>query len=134
MLGTGLLVFREVLEAALIISVVYAATRGVAGRGRWIGSGIAAGIVGAMLVAASAGAIANAVSGIGQEVFNATVLLAAVLMIGWHAIWMANHGRELTARMKAVGSDVSVGREQSCARVPKRCFSSTRKPPMVRTG
>lgn len=109
MLGTGLLVFREVLEAALIVSVVYAATRGVAGRGLWIGSGIAVGILGALAVAASAGAIASAVSGIGQEVFSASILFAAVLMIGWHVVWMASHGRELSAQMKAVGSDVSVG-------------------------
>ncbi len=109
MLGTALLVFREVLEAALIVSVVYAATRGVAGRGPWIGSGIAIGILGAMFVAASAGVIASAVSGLGQEVFNASILFAAVLMIGWHVVWMASHGRELSAQMKAVGSDVSMG-------------------------
>jgi high-affinity iron transporter len=108
-LGTALLVFREVLEAALIVSVVYAATRGVAGRGRWIGSGIAIGTLGAVFVAASAGVIASAVSGVGQEVFNASVLFAAVLMIGWHVVWMASHGRELSAQMKALGSDVSVG-------------------------
>lgn len=111
MLGTALLVFREVLEAALIVTVVYAATRGVAGRGLWIGSGIVAGVAGALLVAAFASVIASAVSGIGQEVFNAGILLAAVVMIGWHAIWMARHGRELTTQMKAVGSDVSVGRK-----------------------
>lgn len=109
MLGTALLVFREVLEAALIVSVIFAATRGVAGRARWIGAGIAAGVAGALLVAASAGAIASAVGGLGQEVFNAGILLAAVVMIGWHAIWMAIHGRELAVRMKAVGSDVSGG-------------------------
>jgi high-affinity iron transporter len=114
MLGTALLVFREVLEAALIVSVVYAATRGVAGRGRWIGSGTAVGILGAMLVAASAGAIASAVSGIGQEVFNAGVLFAAVLMIGWHVVWMASHGRGLSAQMKAVGSDVRSSRWLYC--------------------
>jgi high-affinity iron transporter len=40
MLGTALLVFREVLEAALIVSIVCAATRGVPRRDRWIGSGV----------------------------------------------------------------------------------------------
>ena len=48
MLGSGLLVFREVLEAALIVSIVAAATRGVMGRGRWIGAGIGAGVLGAI--------------------------------------------------------------------------------------
>src|SRR5215468_7399008 len=109
MLGTGLLVFREVLEAALIVSIVAAATRGVRGRGGWIGGGISVGVVGAILVAIFASSIAAAVSGIGQELFNATVLLAAVAMIGWHAIWMASHGRELALHMKSVGSAVQHG-------------------------
>ena len=109
MLGTGLLVFREVLEAALIVSIVAAATRGVSGRGFWIGAGIGGGVVGAIVVAVFASSIANAVSGIGQELFNATVLLAAVAMIGWHAIWMASHGKELALQMKSVGSAVQAG-------------------------
>jgi high-affinity iron transporter len=111
MLGTGLLVFREVLEAALIVSIVCAATRAVPGRSRWVGFGIAAGVLGAILVACFASVIAEAVSGIGQELFNATVLLAAVVMIAWHAIWMASHGKELATQMKAVGGAVQAGKQ-----------------------
>jgi high-affinity iron transporter len=109
MLGTGLLVFREVLEAALIVSIVFAATRGVPGRGRWVGSGVLLGVVGAIIVAFFADTIAAAVSGVGQELFNASVLLAAVVMIAWHAIWMASHGKELATQMKSVGSAVQSG-------------------------
>ena len=72
MLGIAILVFREVLEAALVVSVVFAATRGVPGRGRWIGAGIAAGVLGSIAVALSAGVIADAAAGMGQELFNAT--------------------------------------------------------------
>ncbi len=110
MLSTALLVFREVLEAALIVSIVCAATRGVIGRGRWVATGIAAGVLGAVVVACFASVIADAASGIGQELFNASVLLAAVLMIAWHTIWMASHGRELSTQMRAVGAAVSDGR------------------------
>ena len=109
MLGIAVLILREVLEASLIISVVYAATRGIPGRGQWVGLGVGAGVGGALLVAAFAGAIASAVSGIGQEVFNAGVLLAAVVMIGWHAVWMASHGKALVTRLKLVGKEVAVG-------------------------
>ena len=109
MLGTGLLVFREVLEAALIVSIVFAATRGVRGRGLWVGAGLAAGVIGAIVVALFASSIAAAVSGMGQELFNASILLAAVAMIAWHAIWMASHGRELATQMKSVGSAVQAG-------------------------
>ena len=109
MLGNLLLVFREVLEAALIISIVAAATRGVASRGLWIGAGITLGLVGAAVVAAFAGAIGESMSGMGQEWFNAGVLLAAVVMISWHVVWMARHARELSIQMKAVGTAVSQG-------------------------
>jgi len=109
MLGNLLLVFREVLKAALIISIVAAATRGVASRGLWIGAGVALGLVGATVVAAFAGVIGESMSGMGQEWFNAGVLLAAVVMISWHVVWMARHSRELSMQMKAVGTAVSQG-------------------------
>ena len=104
-----IIVFREVLEAALIISIVAAATRGMKGRALWISSGLGLGLIGAVLVALFAEVIANALSGMGQEWFNAGVLLAAVVMIGWHVIWMARHGRVLAAQMKSVGNAVSEG-------------------------
>jgi len=110
MFAIWILVFREVLEAAMIVSIVAAATRGVAGRWRWIGSGLLLGCVGAGLVAAGAGRLADAMSGMGQEWFNASVLLAAAAMIGWHVIWMARHGRVLAADAGRFGNDVSEGR------------------------
>src|SRR5947209_466823 len=67
MLGTIIIVFREVLEAALIVSIVLAASKGAPGRDRWVSGGVAAGILGAGVVATFAGAIAAAVSGIGQN-------------------------------------------------------------------
>jgi len=109
MLGSALIVFREVLEAALIIAIVLGASRGVAGRGRWVSGGILAGVLGAMVVAAFAGAIAGAVQGRGQELLNAGILLAAVAMLAWHNVWMSAHGRQVAAQMKTVGHDVSVG-------------------------
>ena len=109
MLGVALLVFREVLEAALIVSIVAAATRGVARRGIYISGGIGLGVLGAVLVALCAGAIAEALNGSGQELFNASVLFAAVLMIAWHVIWMSSHSRELVQHMQSVGSAVRAG-------------------------
>lgn len=109
MAATALIVFREVLEAALIVSIVLAATRGVAGRVRWVSAGIAAGVVGAAALAALAGQVASAAAGMGQEYLNATILFAAVIMLGWHNVWMARHARELKGRLSAVGDAVSAG-------------------------
>ncbi len=99
MLGSALIVFREVLEAALIVAIVMGATRGVAGRGRWVSAGVAGGVLGAVVVAVFAGSIADAVNGRGQELLNASVLLAAVAMLAWHNVWMSAHGRALARQM-----------------------------------
>ncbi len=109
MLATAIIVFREVLEASLVIGIVLAASRGVPRRGIWVAGGIVAGILGSALVAAGAGAIAEAVNGIGQELFNAAILFTAVAMLGWHNIWMNRHGRELAGTAATLGRAVVGG-------------------------
>jgi high-affinity iron transporter len=109
MLGAAIIVFREVFEAAMIVGIVLAASAGARGRGRWVSGGVAAGIVSAGFVALFAGSIAAAVSGTGQELFNATILLLAVAMLGWHIIWMSRHGRELATSARAIGEAVISG-------------------------
>jgi high-affinity iron transporter len=109
MLSTAIIVFREVLEASLVVGIVLAASRGVPRRGVWVSSGIAAGVLGAALVAACAGAIAAAVNGVGQELFNAAILFTAVAMLGWHNVWMNRHGRELAAAAALLGRAVLGG-------------------------
>lgn len=110
MFGALIIVFREVIEAGLIIGIVLAATRGVPGRGAWIMFGVGAGVVGACLVAAFAGAISDAFAGSGQELLNAAVLCAAVVMLMWHNAWMARHGREMAAELSKVGAEVTEGK------------------------
>ncbi|HEX7326022.1 MAG TPA: FTR1 family protein [Rhodanobacteraceae bacterium] len=109
MLGIAILVFREVLEAALIVTVVAAATRGVPRRRVFIGGGIALGVLGAAIVALCMGFIEGALGGMGQEVFEAAVLLTAVVMIGWHVTWMSSHGREMVQHMQQVTTAVKAG-------------------------
>jgi high-affinity iron transporter len=109
MLGALIIVFREVIEAGLIIGIVMAATRGVAGRGRMVTFGVFSGVVGASVVALFAGAISQAFEGAGQELFNASVLGVAVVMLMWHNAWMARHGREIADEMRSIGTAVSEG-------------------------
>jgi len=112
MFGTALVVFREVLEAALIIGIVTAATRGIAGRGRWLTAGLALGLAGSAVVAFGTGFIARLADGMGQELFNASVLGAAVLMLAWHNIWMSSHGREMAMAARNVSSAIRSGAKQ----------------------
>jgi high-affinity iron transporter len=109
MLASLVIVFREVIEAGLIVGIVLAATRGVPQRGWWVTGGIVAGTLGACMVAAFAGELGALFNGSGQELFNAAILLVAVGMLTWHNAWMAGHGRELAREVRAVGTAVAQG-------------------------
>ncbi|MDX1974154.1 MAG: FTR1 family protein [Rickettsiales bacterium] len=109
MLASFIILFREVLEIAIILTVVIAATRSVPGRAQWIWGGIAGGVIGSAIVALFARSISEAFEGVGQEMFNAAVLIVAVAMIAWTVIWMRKHGKELAQRIHHVGHAVAKG-------------------------
>lgn len=115
MLATLIIVFREAIEAGLIIGIVLAATRGVPKRGWLITYGVIGGVVGACLVASFAGTIAGLIDGAGQELFNATVMLIAVMMLTWHNVWMARQGRHIALEMQSMGEDVVHGKRSLTA-------------------
>lgn len=115
MFGALIIVFREVVEAGLIVGIVMAVTRGIPGRTGYIVGGLLAGLLGASIVAAFAGALSDALEGAGQEIFNAAILLVAVAMLTWHNVWMARHGREMADELKAVGRAVSEGQRSLLA-------------------
>jgi high-affinity iron transporter len=110
-----LIVFREVFEAGLVIGIVMAVTSSVPGRGLWVAGGVAVGVLGACIVALFTGGLSELFGGSGQELFNAGILGFAVLMLGWHNIWMARHGREIASEMRAAGEAVATGAKSLAA-------------------
>ncbi len=112
MLGSLVIVFREVLEAAILIGILAAATRAIPGRNRWLAGGVVAGLLGAGLVAVFMDVIGQMASGIGQELFNAGVLGIAVIMLAWHNIWMSSHGAALAADARSVGQSIRDGQRE----------------------
>jgi high-affinity iron transporter len=108
-LAALIIVFREVFEAGLIVGIVLAVTGNVPHRNRWIGGGVLAGVLAACVVAAFTGALSQLFAGMGQELFNAAILGIAVMMLTWHNVWMAHHGREMAGEMRAAGQAVVDG-------------------------
>jgi len=109
MYASLIIVLREVLEAALVVGIVLAATAGTPGSRRMVAMGLGAGVAGALGVAVMADAIGQALSGLGQEAFNAGVLLLAMAMLAWHQAWMRRHGAELSRDLRKVGDEVRRG-------------------------
>jgi len=113
--AAALIVFRESLEAALFIGIVAAATRQLAGRTRWLGAGVAAGALCALLLALLAQHISAWADGIGQDLLNIGVLGLALVMLVWHCVWVSTHSRELAAEARRLGTDVQQGQRKPWA-------------------
>ena len=109
MFPTILIVFRESLEAALLVGVVAAATRGLAGRGLWLGAGVGTGFLGAVVLALLAGQLSGWLDGLGQDAVNIAVLSLALAMLLWHCVWVSAHTREMVSDAKRLGRSVQEG-------------------------
>ncbi|MFV2057959.1 MAG: FTR1 family protein, partial [Thiohalomonadales bacterium] len=109
MWATAVIVFREILEASLIVSLVLAATQDMPRRGLYITGGIVAGVIGAALIALLAEPIADFADGMGQEIFNASVLMLAVSMLTWHLVWMRKHSMQIASNINGLGKQLSDG-------------------------
>lgn len=109
MLSSFIIVFREVLEAVLIIGIVSAVASGLPRLKSLLTTGIGLGVLAALLVALGADSLASAAQGYGEEIFNAIALLLAVVLLTWHLVWMQRHGRELMLRMRHLGQAVVDG-------------------------
>src|SRR5262249_4327921 len=109
MIGALIVVFREVFEAGLILGIVLAVTRDVPGRSYWVSGGVVAGLLGAAIVAVFAERLSEAFAGAGQELFTAIILGIPVVMLSWHNVGMAGHGRQLAAERRHQGEAVASG-------------------------
>jgi high-affinity iron transporter len=115
MFAAALIVFRESLEAALFVGIVAAATRGLLGRGRWLGAGVAIGVVGALILAAIAPHVSEMFDGMGQDMINIAVLSVALAMLLWHCIWVTTHTKEMAMEARQLGTSVQQGERKPWA-------------------
>jgi len=109
MLKIAIIVFREIIEIAMVISILVAATDGINGRNKWIFTGIGLGILGAVLLAFFTDNISSSLDGTGQEIFNAAILITSSLMIAWTVVWISKCGKQISTNLKELGKSVLEG-------------------------
>lgn len=88
MLVTVIIFLREVLEAALILSVLLAVSFQFKLSRRWVLPALGIGFVGASISAYFLGDISNLLEGTGQEVMNSTLLLTMSFLINIICVWI----------------------------------------------
>jgi len=103
------IVFREMLEMAMIVGILMAATHQVTASRRWIGGGVALGLSGAMLLAWFMEEMEAAFDGTGEFIFNAVVLSLASMLLAWTVVWMSKQGQIMATQMRQAGQDFSAG-------------------------
>ncbi len=109
MLASLVIVFREAIEAGLIVGIVLAATRGC----RTAAAGSATELPRARWALAwspvSPANWARCSTAPARSCSTPPFLLIAVGMLTWHNAWMAGHGRELAREVRAIGAAVAEG-------------------------
>ena len=109
MLGTGIIVFRETLEAALFIGIVAASTKGLDKRTRWLSLGVAMGMFGSLLMASAMDSISNWAEGFGTDLVTACMLILALAMLAWHCVWVSAHAKDMVKDARSLGSNAASG-------------------------
>ena len=109
MLGTGIIVFRETLEAALFIGIIAASTKGLDKRTRWLSLGVAIGLLGSLLMASAMDSISNWAEGFGTDLVTAAILVLALAMLAWHCIWVSAHAKDMVKQARTLGSEAVSG-------------------------
>ena len=106
MLNAVIIVLREVLEAALLISILSAMSVLLGVSRRWTGWSLAAGLGGAFLLGYGIDVVSGWFGGVGQEVLSATLQVLIYLLLGvfiallqWHGVNARKHGLLLPLAM-----------------------------------
>lgn len=101
LLNSVIIILREVLEAALLISVLLVLTQSLERSFRWVSWALLSGMIGAMVYAIGIDAISEWFDGVGQEVVNALLqagifsLIAVTMVLLPRQLYTRESGRLL---------------------------------------
>lgn len=107
MLNIALVVFREFMEVAVLLSIIIAATRKVSNAPYYIVLGMMSGVIAASFLAFATKYLTLSFGGIGDEIFDIVVILTTVLIISWTVIWMQGYDRKLKEDLTNIAEDVN---------------------------
>ena len=103
MLASGLITFREGLEAALIVGIVlgYLRRMGHSGQQRKVWWGVIAAVAVSVAAALGLQALSVQFEGTGEQLFEGVTMLLAAAVLTWMIFWMRTQGRQIQGRLEA---------------------------------
>ncbi|MDA9817994.1 FTR1 family protein [Flavobacteriaceae bacterium] len=100
MLTLAIIIFREIIEISLILSLILFSIRDKRNIKKLIAYALTLGFVGSAFVALIIDKISNLFQGIGQEVFNAFILFTTALLMLMVLIYSTSHAKELKSKIE----------------------------------
>ncbi len=110
MFKLAIFVFREGLEIALLLGIIMAVTNPVKNSRIYIIFGLITGVVLASLFAIFTSNIANSFGGLGDEVFNAVVILFTSILISWTVVWMQGYTKKVRLELGELSDKIISGK------------------------
>jgi high-affinity iron transporter len=102
-----IIVWRESVEAILVVAILYAWLRSHDARAglRWLAGGVAGGLGVALVLAAAMAALHGSLATAALEWFQTLILFAAAVLIVQMVGWMRQHGRFLKRELESGARD-----------------------------
>ena len=110
MIQIGLVIFRELLEIALLLVLIYSTNSNrVKNFNYYLLIGSLLGISGSILLAFATPYLDGFFGGLGQEIFNSAVIFLTAGMIAFTVIYMRNYSQKIRSEVSHVGDQTSKG-------------------------
>jgi high-affinity iron transporter len=100
--ATFVITLREAFEASLILGIVYTYLQKIGAREhyRYVTWGGALGLSASLAMGLGITYLSGPLLDLGPDLIGVTVILAAVVLLTWHAWWMQQHARAITGHVQ----------------------------------
>jgi high-affinity iron transporter len=95
MIKIAIILFRECLEISFLLGIIIAVTRKMPNARMFIIAGIMTGVFGSSLFAFSTKFLTASYFGLGDEIFDVSVMLVTVAMIIWTIAWVQHYAKNV---------------------------------------
>jgi len=109
MIKLAIVVFRECLEIAFLLSMVLAVTKPVKNSRKYIILGSMIGVCFAALFAFFAKTLSESMGGLGDEMFNSFVILFTAILISWTVVWMQGYTKKVRKDLSKLSDKINAG-------------------------
>ncbi|MDP4708424.1 MAG: FTR1 family protein [Rickettsiaceae bacterium] len=109
MFKIAIVVFRECLEIAFLLGVIMAATKPIQNSKLYIIFGTMLGVVCAAIFALFTRSITSSFGGLGDEIFDAAVILLTAVIISCTVVWMQGYTKKVRKDLSKLSDKIAAG-------------------------